>query len=225
MITENGEEHRHRGDQVVAIVDVGGELDELFFAGAALVLGVELALGQGEQGLGLLAGDHRALAPLQALDVEDQVVGGLIAVLAILGHHRLDDHAQSAGKPGIEMVGRDDGHVGVDVLAHHLVGGFAAVGNLAGDHVVKGRPQAVDIGPDVDIGLTAHLLGADVIRRADRHAGLGQHPFIVVGQARQTEIGQLDFALFRQDHVFGLDVAVDQTRAGPRVSRPRRSPA
>ena len=82
--------------------------------------------------------------------------------------------------------------VGVDVLAHDLVGGLAAVGNLAGDHVVEGRPQAVDVGPDVDVGLAAHLLGADVIGRADRHAGLGQPPFLVVGQPGQAQVGQLD---------------------------------
>ena len=45
---------------------------------------------------------------MQALEVEDQVVGCLVAVLAVLGHHRLDDHAQAAGEPGIEVVGRDD---------------------------------------------------------------------------------------------------------------------
>ena len=60
-------------------------------------------------GFGLLAGDHRALAPQQALEVEDQVVGVLIAVLAVLGHHGLDDHAQAAGELGVEVVGGDDG--------------------------------------------------------------------------------------------------------------------
>ena len=32
------------------------------------------------------------------LQVEDQVVGVAVAVLAVLGHHRLDDHAQAAGE-------------------------------------------------------------------------------------------------------------------------------
>ena len=81
------------------------------------------------------------------------------------------------------MIGRDDRDLGIDVLAHHVVGGFAAVGNLAGDHVVEGCPQAVDVGPDVDVRLAAHLFGADVIGRADCHAGLGEAPFFVAGQA------------------------------------------
>ena len=107
--------------------------------------------------------------------------------------------------------------VGVDVLAHDLGGGLAAVGDPAGHHVVERGAQAVDVGPDVDVGLAADLLGADVVGRADRHAGLGQAPFLVVGQPGQAQVGELDAAVLGQDHVLGLDVAVDQARAGRRA--------
>ena len=65
----------------------------------------------------------------------------------------------------------------------------------------------------------AHLLGADVIGRADRHAGLGEPPLFVVGQAGQAQVGELDAPLLGEDHVLGLDVAVDQPALGGVLER------
>ena len=108
VTTERASRHRQGGDDLVAAVDVAGHLDHLLLAGAAPSTRSASPSARPARAVGLLAGDHRALALEQALQVEDQVVGVAVAVLAVLGHHRLDDHAQAAGEPGVEVVGRDE---------------------------------------------------------------------------------------------------------------------
>ena len=65
------------------------------------------------------------------------VVGVAITVLPVLGHHGLDDHAHTGGELRVDVVGRGEGNILVDVLPHDLGGGVAAVGDTAGDHVVE----------------------------------------------------------------------------------------
>src|SRR5208337_1223704 len=77
----------------------------------------------------LLRGDHRALALDQALEIENEIVRCGVAVLAVLGEHCLDDHAQAAGKPGVEVVWGHELDPWVNMLAHHFRGVVAAVGN------------------------------------------------------------------------------------------------
>ena len=105
----------------------------------------------------------------------------------------------------------------LDVLQGHLEGRSAAERRLAGEHVVAGDAEGVDVGARID-RLALDLLGAHVQRRAHGDAALRQvERLAVVGEAaRQAEVGDLDLALARQQDVFRLDVAMDDAQlAGP----------
>ena len=92
---------------------------------------------------------------------------------------------------------------------HDRLGGRAGEGRVAGEHLVEHRAERVDVGAGRDLALAHRLLGAHVVRRAERHAGLG-HPG-AAGLARgerDPEVGHQRAAVVEQD-VLGLDVAVD----------------
>ena len=79
---------------------------------------------------------------------------------------------------------------------------------LAGQHLVQDAPQAVDIGPAVEIAVRHALLGAHVVWRAERDARLRQ--LFLARRGRRPgdpEIHHQCMPVIDQD-VLGLDVAV-----------------
>ena len=122
------------------------------------------------------------------------------------------------GSPGW-TVGRS-----ADVLVHVLVGdldgGLTGVRLLAGEHLVEHGAAGVDVGAGVG-ALVDDDLGREVGDGADqRAAGGGRGRADGAGQA---EVGDLDVAVGCDQHVLGLDVAVDEVR--PRGRRTgRRAP-
>jgi hypothetical protein len=95
----------------------------------------------------------------------------------------------------------------------------------AGQQVIQGAAQAIQIGADVDGVGVARLLGSNVVGRAQDTSGLGLHGGSMrVGngvdaailalhllEACQTHVEQLDQApLSGPEQVGGLDIAVDQ---------------
>ena len=103
----------------------------------------------------------------------------------------------------------------------------------AGENLKQHRPQAIDIGPVVDLlDIPLGLLGRHVGRRADdvaaerglhfgrigdvdgRSGGLG-----LVGRFGQAPVEHQHFAEAAEDHIFWLQVAVDYA---PRVSERNR---
>ena len=95
--------------------------------------------------------------------------------------------------------------------------GRAGVGRLSGEHLVQHRAEGVDIAPAVELTVGGGLLGAHVLRRAQRKSGLGETPAAGLGhRARDSEIGHHRRPMSDQD-VFRLDVAVnDATPMGIR---------
>ena len=153
-------------------------------------------------------GLERRVALAEGLQVHQQLLDVVVAVLAVLGHHDLDDLGDAGREGRVDVVGRDE--LLVEVLVHDGGGVVAGEGHPAGDHVVEGGAEAVDVGPAVDVDLAADLLGGDVVRRAVGLALLALGGLDIGRLAGQTHIGQLHDAL-RVDHdVLGLDVAVDQ---------------
>jgi hypothetical protein len=84
---------------------------------------------------------------------------------------------------------------------------LGAVRRVADEHFVQHDAETVEIGAAVDRA-AARLFGTHVVRRADDRAGAGhaQRGFV---RARDAEIGEDGRAVFAQQDVVGLDVAVD----------------
>jgi hypothetical protein len=100
------------------------------------------------------------------------------------------------------------------LLGHHLgddgLRGAAGERRIAGEHLVGHHAKGVHVAPGGDRALAHGLLGRHVVRRAERHAGLGH-----AGAAAGTRDGQRDpkvrdqrRAVVQQD-VLRLDVAVN----------------
>ena len=96
----------------------------------------------------------------------------------------------------------------LDVLVHdgHVVA--AVVGRLAGEHLIQDDAERVDVGALVDL-LAEDLLGRHVFRRADHVAGLGELRVALLLRGGDAEVHDLDQARVVDQHVGGLQVAVD----------------
>ncbi len=96
-----------------------------------------------------------------------------------------------------------------DDLHDHLLRRTTDVRRLTGQHFIEHGRQRVDVAPRRDLLFRRRLLGAHVMRRAKRQAGLRHSP---AGSGRHRErdpeIHHHRAAIVQQD-VLGLDVAVD----------------
>ena len=100
------------------------------------------------------------------------------------------------------------------MLPRDLGGRCSVVGELAGQKMIEGGAQTVNVGAVVE-RFAGQLFRTDILRRA--------HDFIAVGLAgfvadfRQTQVGQLGTARGGQHDVVGLDVSVHQFLFLPRI--------
>jgi hypothetical protein len=170
--------------------------------GQRLVAPVE-ALGQGERpGLiqqpQLEAGDAVALGPGHGLlQIGQHGLGALVAALGDLGQQLEGDGRQHAGQGGVGAVGRHRGLSQLGVHRRHRVG--RREGRAAGEHLVEGGAQRVQIGALIDQPVHAPgLLGGHVRQRAGQ---VGRHadPFQEGGGA-EVDQGQ---PIARADHHVG----------------------
>ncbi len=81
--------------------------------------------------------------------------------------------------------------------------------DLAGEHLVEGAAQRVDIAPGVHRVRVPRLLGRDVVEGADGRPVPG-HRHLLGQVDRQPEVGQLGRAVGGDHDVVRVDVAVDQ---------------
>src|SRR5205085_4610249 len=83
---------------------------------------------------------------------------------------------------------------------------------FAAQHVMERAAQRINIAADVGGAAALRLLGGHVIDGANRRIGLGDAEFVVVDQACQPQVGELDeqsSVLVRGNEEVGrLDIAV-----------------
>ena len=131
-------------------------------------------------------------------------------LLEAAAHDALERGRDVAG--GLEEAGR----VLLEDRVEGLHGALAPEGPLAREHLVEHGPEREDVGAGVH-RLAAHLLGGHVAHGAHHPARLGREghrrdvaPLGGDGvHARQPEVEHLHLARAEQEHVLGLEVAVD----------------
>ena len=102
-------------------------------------------------------GVRQRLADEGSLDVGPELAGRAVAVVGVLGHAVLDDGEDGFGELVCVLSGV--GYGVVEVAGHDDGGRGAVVGDVAGDHVVEGAAEGVDVGALVDLLLASDLLG------------------------------------------------------------------
>ncbi len=130
------------------------------------------------------------------------------AALAIFFEHPVDQHHQGFGERRAQpqQIG---GGLGQDRRHDRRRAGFLKR-HAPGQHLVQHHAERPDVGAFVQFQAVARL-GAEVGVRPDHRAGLGQAG--AVAQVRHAEIGQARGAIFGQQHVIRLDVAVNDVQS------------
>ena len=145
--------------------------------------------------------------------VADELLGRLIAPVAILGHQLDEDARQVRGDVGVELahVGRRVLLMLEQLLEHRPIG----KGRTSREHVKERASERIKVAPDVDVARVAGLFGADVVERAQGHPALGQAVVATAFEtAGQAHVDELRPALGRDDDVRRLDVAMDDPALG-----------
>ena len=127
---------------------------------------------------------------------------------------------------GVELAGCRG--VVADVLGRHRHRGVPEERRAPGGHLEQHHAQGVDVATGIDPD-TLGLLGGEVGGRAHHRSGLGQALLGVDGPG-DAEVGHLHLAVVGDQHIAGLDVAVDDPvlvgvtqgrgHMGPDVRRP-----
>ena len=160
-------------------------------------------------------GQLRNRAQLVRLQEEmlHQVLGPLIPVLRILGHHACQDTRNLVGDLRIELTGID--RADVLVMMQLFGGGPLRDWRVTGEDVVEGATQRIDITADVGVARFQSLFGRYVVEGAQRHTRLRQGNVTVCPQAaRQAHVDELGSAVGGDDDVRRLDVAMDDAALG-----------
>src|SRR5512143_2055377 len=83
----------------------------------------------------------------------------------------------------------------------------------AGQEVIDGTAERVDVAPNARGPAVARLLGRNVIEGADGRPLAGDALVFVLSPEVESEVNDLDVSFERAEQIRGLDVAVDQPAA------------
>jgi len=149
--------------------------------------------------------------------IDDELRGALIALLAILGQQLVENpgelQARGVRIPDRFGIGRED-------TRQRFVDVAAAERTLAGDHLVEHAAEREQIGALVHL-LAAYLLRRHVAGRAEdltRHGHRRRHRRAAnrrpreLGQLGKAEVEHLGMAVLGDEEVLGLEVAVHDPR-------------
>ncbi len=159
--------------------------------------------------------ERRALGEVaEALaQVGDQALGALVAILGVLGE-QLEGHLRERARDARpEALGRGRRLAELPVEERGRIG--AGEGDLAGEHLVEGDAERVEVGAEVDAAVdAAGLLGRDVGQRPVGPHRPGERRLFAALAQGVVEVGDLDLA--------GLDVDQDARRLDALVDHPPR---
>ena len=135
-------------------------------------------------------------------------VGGLIAIIGVLGHHLVDDgnHFGRYVLPqGADWLGL--ARLMPDELLRH---GAVTERRFAGQAIIERRAETVDVGADIDIMAVQRLLRREIIRRAQDVFVilLRKHVVLIVEEACQPHVENFHRAAAIDNQITWLDVAV-----------------
>ena len=95
-----------------------------------------------------------------------------------------------------------------DPLVHELHHGFAAEGNIRGEHFVHDEAQGIYVRAMIHVD-GFHLLGGHVARGAENLSGARHHGDFGFQRFGQSEIGDVDVVGIIHEDILRLQVAVD----------------
>jgi hypothetical protein len=147
----------------------------------------------------------------EAAQVGQQLAGALVPMLGLLGQHPVDDAGHAAGDVVADIL--QGTRRGVQVLDGDRQGRVAQVGRRAGQQMVAGGAEGVEVAAAID-GAAFDLLGAHVQRRAHGDAHFRERLGVGAVDAGEAEVGDLHLAAGAEHDVLGLDVAMDDARFG-----------
>ena len=107
----------------------------------------------------------------QGAEVAKEVTGRLVPVLRGLGEHLVDDSGQPGRQVGTEVL--EVLGLFLEVLHGHGQGRLAFKGRRAGEHVIAGHAERIDVTPRIE-RLSFGLLRAHVQGRPHGNAHLGE---------------------------------------------------
>ena len=158
-------------------------------------------------------GDGQAKLPGDRQEVANQLLGRLVAAVAILGHELGDDPGEFGRHGRIEAANL--GWRLLLVLEQLLQHGPARERRLPREHLKQGAAQRVQITANIDVAGIAGLLGTDIIKCSQGHPALGQPVIgIALEPTGQAHIHELGSSLRREDDIRRLDIAVDDAARG-----------
>jgi len=148
--------------------------------------------------------DPRGAPLAHALEVEQELARGLVALERSAGQALAQDQREAARK--VRLAAQGIGHARVQHAREHLGRALPVERRAAADRVVQRGPEGPDVAAHVGARGVHGLLGADVVRRAERSA-LARQRRVVVREG-EAEVGEPRAARLVDEDVGRLDVAV-----------------
>jgi hypothetical protein len=143
--------------------------------------------------------DHKSPAPAQ-------LVHALVRLALSTDIALIDEVGEAGRQLRVDFLGR--ARLALHVLVHHRHVVAARVRRHAGQQLVEDHADRVDVRALVDLACRGSARG-HVLRRADHVAGLGQLRVALAVRGGDAEVDDLEQALVVDQHVRGLEVAVD----------------
>ena len=143
------------------------------------------------------------VVPLRHLQLATEFLRRLLPIVRLL-RHRLLNRSADIGRDPVRTQIRHRRGSDPQIVRDEILVGLALMRGTTGDQRVNRGGKGVDVGRDRR-RISGEHLGCGVGEGAGEEAG---HRFVPTGDARGPEVAQLRFAVAVDEHIRGLDVAV-----------------